>query len=72
MKAPRDMTRAQFAAALKRNGLKQQLLWLHDAETSISFGLVMRTNGKIMRRASLAKALQGRAAELAARAKKCA
>lgn len=65
MRKPREMSAAQFVAALEEHGFQQELLWLHDIETGISFGMVMDTRGKLLRRASLAKALRGRKEELA-------
>lgn len=56
MKRPRDMTRAQFAAALQRHGWRKVLLWI-DVGGGRSIGMVM-INGKLNRRASLAHAIR--------------
>lgn len=56
MKRPRDMTRAQFAAALKRRGWRKVLLWV-DVGGGRSIGMVM-IGGKINLRASLAHAIR--------------
>jgi hypothetical protein len=57
MQAPRDMTRAQFDAALKRRGWRKVLLWI-EVGNGHSIGMVMNLNGKINRRASLAHAIR--------------
>jgi hypothetical protein len=71
MKAPKDMTRAQFAAALGRNGFRKVLLWIEDTSGAcpgVSWGIVIsRGTGKIMRRATLAKVIQARETEIAMR-----
>ena len=56
MRAARDMTRAQFEAALKRRGWRKVLLWI-EIGGGRSIGMVM-INGKLNRRASLAYAAQ--------------
>jgi len=62
MKAPRDMTRREFKQALARHGFRQVLLWMQDdtGKTGVSYGMVMNTKGKVLRRASLAKAIRER------------
>jgi hypothetical protein len=64
MRAARDMTRAQFEAALKRRGWRKVLLWI-EIGGGRSIGMVM-INGKLNRRASLAYAAQRAAATGAA------
>jgi hypothetical protein len=54
MRAARDMTQAQFEAALKRRGWRSILLWI-DVGNGRSIGKIM-INGKFNRRASLAYA----------------
>ncbi len=56
MKAARDMTRAQFDAALRRRGWRKVLVWI-DVGDGRSIGMVM-INGKMNRRASLAHAIR--------------
>lgn len=57
----RDMTRREFRAALTRHGFKQELLWIvGDGKDGkrIGVGMVISARTKkIMRRATLAKAL---------------
>lgn len=64
MKRTRDLTHRQFLAALKRNGFRlMDGLWMADTTgvTTAWFGTVYRQrDGKIMRRASLAKAVRDR------------
>jgi hypothetical protein len=71
MKAPKDMTGAQFAGALRRNGFRKVLLWIEDTSGAcpgVSWGIVIRRGtGKIMRRATLAKVIQERETEIAKR-----
>lgn len=62
-----EMSRAQFKAALARNGFKQTLLWIEDTTgqvPGISWGIVMHPGGKVARRATLAKVLRERRAEI--------
>jgi len=56
MKRPRDMTRAQFRAALQRRGWRQVLLWV-EIGGGRSIGLVM-IGRKFNYRASLAYAIR--------------
>jgi hypothetical protein len=60
----RDMTRTQFALALRRNQLRLELLWIidtrPDGDRSVSIGIVMDAKKGIHRRATLAKALRER------------
>jgi hypothetical protein len=71
MKAPKDMTGPQFAEALRRNGFRKVLLWIEDTSGAcpgVSWGIVIRRGtGRIMRRATLAKVLREREAEIAKR-----
>jgi hypothetical protein len=61
MHAQRDMTRAEFKAALQRRGWRQVLMWI-EIGPSGSIGMVMTRKGKrgwqVNRRASLAKAIR--------------
>ena len=56
----RDMSKKQFADALKKYGLRQCLLWVDcQAKPGRSIGIVMSARtGKILRRATLAKVLK--------------
>jgi len=54
-KAQRDMTRAQFNAALRRRGWTKVLLWI-DIGGGHSIGMTL-INGKVNLRASLARAI---------------
>lgn len=57
----RDMTRAQFNAALKRRGWRKVLMWIDLGAGKPSIGMVMLNRGrgyKINYRASLAKAIR--------------
>lgn len=68
MKRPPEMSRRQFTEALTRNGFKQTLLWIQDTTgqvPNVSWGIVMHRGGKIARRATLAKVLRERTAEIA-------
>lgn len=56
MQRPKDMTRAQFNAALKRRGWRKVLVWI-DIGGGHSIGMVM-IGGKINLRASLAEAIK--------------
>lgn len=67
MKRPPEMTRRQFHAALKRNGFQQVLLWVRDITGQVpgtSWGMVMHMNGKPAYRASLAKVIRERRAQI--------
>lgn len=67
MKRPPEMTRRQFQAALKRNGFQQVLLWVRDTTGQVpgtSWGMVLHANGKTAYRASLAKVIRAREAEI--------
>lgn len=67
MKKPPEMSRDQFRKALHRNGFSQTLLWISDRTgqvEGISWGVVMHRSGKIARRATLAKVLRERNAEI--------
>lgn len=67
MKRPPEMSRKQFAAALQRNGFKQVLLWVQDTSGAVpgtSWGMVMHMNGKNAYRATLAKVLRERRAQI--------
>lgn len=60
----RDLTPAQFQEALQRNQFKLLASWLMDTRPGAGmagYGIVL-TRGSINRRASLARALQGREA----------
>lgn len=61
MERPRDMTRAEFKAALRRRGWRQVLMWV-DIGGGTSIGMVMLHKGRrgwtVDRRASLAKAIR--------------
>jgi hypothetical protein len=60
------MTKSQFRKAVAENNFRQVLMWLEDTTgktgvtgTGTSYGLVInRATGKVMRRASLARAIQ--------------
>lgn len=56
MKRCRDMTRAQFKAALARRGWRKVLLWIEVGD-GVSIGMTM-INGKLNLRASLARAIK--------------
>lgn len=67
MKRPPEMSRKQFQAALARNGFKQVLVWISDTTGQVpgtSWGIVMHRDGKVARRATLAKVLRERRAEI--------
>lgn len=53
----RDMTRKQFSAALRRHGLRIEVLWIWSDKHSSGIGIITDRQGKLRRRASLAKAL---------------
>lgn len=58
-----EMSRAQFHAALKRNGFRKILLWIEDTTGAVrgtSWGMVLHMNGKAAYRATLAKVLRER------------
>ena len=62
-KPARDMTQRQFLDAVKRNGFRLVLGWLEDTtgQTSTSYGCTFSTKPvKLLRRQSLAKAIQAR------------
>ncbi len=65
----RDMSRAQFLAALERNGFsKPVLLWSYSLDDpSLSYSLLFDHKGRILRRASLAHLIQSRAERRAER-----
>jgi hypothetical protein len=68
MKRPPEMSRRQFNDALSRNGFKQVLVWIKDTTGQVpgtSWGMVLHANGKPARRATLAKVLRERKAEIA-------
>jgi len=69
----RDMTRREFAAALRRRGWRLELLWIVGLETfdghTMGVGIVTDRKGKLMRRATLANAIRVAAAEEAKRVK---
>jgi hypothetical protein len=71
MKVPRDLTRDQFLSALRKRGFRKVLLWIEDTSGAcpgVSWGIVIRRGtGGIMRRATLAKVIQEREAEIAKR-----
>lgn len=61
------MTRKQFQAALKRNGFRQILLWIEDTTGQVhgvSWGMVMHTGGKMAYRATIAKVIRARTAQI--------
>ena len=63
MKRAPEMSRAQFKAALDRNGFRQVLVWFEDTTgqvTGTSWGAVLHLNGKMARRATLAKLIRER------------
>jgi hypothetical protein len=65
MKQAREMTRNEFNSALKLHNFKKVLFWLVDTSgaTTCSYGMVVnRKTGKLMFRASLAKAIRERGA----------
>lgn len=66
----RDMTRAEFARALKRNGFRVVLFWLdRPAIQGLSVGIIIDRKGKVHRRATIAHAIREFAAHDAAEAK---
>lgn len=67
MKAPPEMSRKQFNASLARNGFRQCLLWFEDMTgqcPGVSWGGVLHRNGKMARRATIAKLRRDRDAEI--------
>lgn len=61
------MSKRHFTAALKRNGFQQVLLWIRDTTGQVpdtSWGMVLHRNGKAAYRASLAKVLRERTAQV--------
>lgn len=61
------MTKRQFQVALKRNGFQQVLLWVRDTTGQVpgtSWGMVMHATGKPAYRASLAKVIRERTAQI--------
>jgi len=52
----RDMTRAQFAVALKRNGWRLEFAWIRRPNSGLGVGVITRRDGTIMRRETIAKA----------------
>jgi hypothetical protein len=60
----RDMTRAQFDAALKRNGFAPRIhfgSWIYSADDDRhGYGVTVDAKGKIMFRATLAHIIQRR------------
>lgn len=69
--AKRDMSRREFAAALKRNNLSLTLLWItrkggEGERKTIGVGVIVDRRGKLMRRATLAHALRTFSADDAA------
>jgi hypothetical protein len=70
MKAPPEMSAAQFNKALAKHGFKKVLLWVHDTTgkvPGVSWGIIMHRNGKTARRATLAKIIREREEEIALR-----
>ena len=68
MKQPRDMTRSQFNAALRQHGFRKVLLWVEDTTgqcPGTAWGMVLNCKGKMLYRASLAKAIRERDAQVA-------
>lgn len=56
---PRDMSRKEFHAALRRRGWRQVLLWIEIPPAPASIGMLMdRRTGKTLYRASLAYAIR--------------
>lgn len=79
MKRPPDLSRSAFNAALARNGFKKVLMWLEDttgAAPGVSYGLVLYASGpnkgKVARRASLARAIRARDADVKAKGRAAA
>jgi len=67
MKRPPEMTRKQFQAALKRNGFRQVLVWIEDTTGQVrgtSWGMVMHSSGKMAYRATIAKVIRERDAQI--------
>lgn len=60
----RDMTRAEFNAALSRRGFSGPVFWWFTDTTGVaphvSFGGVYNNNGKLCRRATLAHLIKSR------------
>jgi hypothetical protein len=73
MKAPRDLSRNQFLATLKEHGFRKVLFLGEDITgrcPGVSWGFVIsRRTGKVMHRATLAKFVREREAEIAKREK---
>ncbi len=63
----RDMTSAQFAAALKRNGFsKPVIFWVsHPDLPNHSFSMLFTSKGKLCRRETIAHLIKRRDEELA-------
>ena len=66
MAAKRDMTRAQFKAALARNGFESVMgMWFTDTtgQTSTAFGAIITRQGVVRRRETLAHIIAKRREE---------
>jgi hypothetical protein len=67
MNRTRDMTRREYAAALKRNGFKHvALFWFSDTtgQTHVSYSGIFWRTGKVARRATVSHLIKSRDAEL--------
>jgi hypothetical protein len=76
MKSPKEMSRTQFKAALAKYGFRQSLLWVSDTTGQVpgtSWGMILwgsgPRKGKVAYRATLAKVIRERDAEIAKREK---
>lgn len=54
----RDMTRAAFRAALKRNGFRLELVWIRRPGSNMGVGIVTDMKGKLLRRETIRKAIR--------------
>lgn len=66
----KEMTRRQFAAAMSRNNFRLSGFWLKDTSgderlSNVGFGICIYPDGRIMRRATIAKAIKNRSDFLA-------
>ena len=70
MKRPPEMSRRQFRETIKRRGFRQILMWFEDTTgecPGVSWGAILHMNGKMAYRATLAKIIRERDAEIAKR-----
>jgi hypothetical protein len=73
MMRPRDMTRAEFKAALARRGFRGPIIaWFEDttgATPGVSYSGVYTRKGKLLRRTTIAHLIRSRDAEIAKQGK---